>query len=212
MADIANRFVVFLDANVLFPFLVRDILLSFAEAGLYRARWSSDVLDEWQAAATRKWPTAAAKVQATRAQMKVAFPEAEVDGYRSLIAALALPDEDDRHVLAAAISTGAQVIVTENLKDFPIDVLAPFNIEALTADDVLVSAFDLYPLKAMAALRRMRNGDQNPAMDQVEFLAALGRSRLFELAGRVRSEFELLQQRPAHSTARAQETTYHRSR
>ncbi len=48
MRCIADRFVVILDANVLYPFRVRDALLRFAEAGLFRARWSPTILDEWR--------------------------------------------------------------------------------------------------------------------------------------------------------------------
>ena len=57
-----------------------------------------------------------------------------IEGYEGLIPTLVLPDEDDRHVLAAAIRAGAQHIITENLRDFPADVLKPYDIEAVSPD------------------------------------------------------------------------------
>lgn len=55
-------------------------------------------------------------------------------GHEPLIEGLKLPDPDDRHVLAAAIKAGAQVIVTRNLKDFPETDLQPWDIEAQSPD------------------------------------------------------------------------------
>ena len=129
MSEVADRFVVVLDANVLYPFLVRDVLLRFAEGGLYRARWSMQILDEWNAALISDKPALRTSVLSARDAMGRTFPEAMVDGYEYLIPALELPDKNDRHVLAAAIVSGAQHIITENLRDFPPEVLAPFDIE-----------------------------------------------------------------------------------
>ena len=88
--------------------------------------------------------------------MNTAFPEAEVTGYRPLIEGLELPDLKDRHVLAAAIKCGAQIIVTENLRDFPQDYLAEFDIEALTADQFLTTALDLFPYDGLQAVKSSR--------------------------------------------------------
>ncbi len=76
--------------------------------------------------------------------MDRAFPEATVEGYGELVPALTLPDPDDRHVLAAAIRVGAQLIVTQNQRDFPDEALQPYDIETLTADEFLVSTYELY--------------------------------------------------------------------
>ena len=190
MSQVADRFIAVLDANVLYPFGVRDALLRFAEAGLYRARWSADILDEMVRSVSRTRPGREASILSSRAAMTRAFPEAAVDGYEGLIPALDLPDEDDRHVLAAAIRAGAQLIVTENQRDFPAEALRPYDIETITADEFLVSTLDLYPSQGLAALRTMRRDYRNPAMSPGEFLAHLQRNGLVQLAARVRPNMD----------------------
>jgi hypothetical protein len=141
----STNFVVVLDANVLYPFRKRDILLNFAHVGFFRARWTDRIEAEWTRSLLARRPDCVASVEAQRAAMREHFPEALVTGYESLIEALKLPDPDDRHVLAAAICCGAQMIVTENLTHFPDDTLAPFSIEAIGADDFLLQTFELDP-------------------------------------------------------------------
>ena len=100
-----------------------------------------------------------------RAAIEAAFPEALVTGYEVFEDKLDLPDPDDNHVLAAAISTSASVIVTDNLVDFPIDALAPHVIDAISADDFIADTIELDPSEAILALRRMRERFNNPALD-----------------------------------------------
>lgn len=192
MSDIADRFVVVLDANVLYPFGVRDALLRFAEAGLYRARWSDEILDEMVRSLLRVKPDREASILRMRAAMVRAFPEALVEGYEGIITALELPDRDDRHVLAAAIRAGAQLIVTENQRDFPAEKLRSYNIETLTAAEFLVSTFELYSSQALAALRVMRREYQAPAMNPSEFLLYLQRNGLAKLAALVRPDVDVI--------------------
>jgi hypothetical protein len=124
--------------------------------------------------------------------MAHAFPEAIVEGYEHLIPALALPDENDRHVLAAAIRAGAQHIITENLRDFPIDALDIYGIEAVSADQFLSSTYELYPSEATAALRKMRRDYENPPMSPSEFLLDLMRVGLPLTAALARREIDVL--------------------
>lgn len=77
--------------------------------------------------------------------MSEAFDDALVEGWEPLVDALELPDPNDRHVLAAAIRGRADVIVTENTKDFPESVLAPLGLAAIRLDDFLLDQFDLGP-------------------------------------------------------------------
>jgi hypothetical protein len=104
---VSNRFGAVLDANVLYPFLVRDILLSLADAGLYRPMWTDRINHEWSSHLIEKGPRRAARIKDTIEVMNDAFPEALVRQHEDLIDALQLPDPDDRHVLAAAIRGGA---------------------------------------------------------------------------------------------------------
>ncbi len=186
MKHIADRFVVVLDANVLFPFRKRDVLLRFCEAGLFRARWSQQILDEWTNNLLAAKPHLAASIQAQLEAMERAFPEASVQGHEPLIAALTLPDPDDRHVLAAAISSGAQHIITENLRDFPEEVLSDFGIEAIDADEFLSRTFDLYPEAAIEALKLMRLSYRSPPFNPSEFVFDLTAKGLPKLASRLR--------------------------
>ena len=192
MSSVADRFVVILDANVLYPFGVRDALLRFAEAGLYRARWSADILDEMVEAVSRKRPDREASIRSVRAAMSQAFPEAAVEGHKGLIPSLALPDEDDRHVLAAAIRAGAQLIVTENQRDFPAEALRPYDIETLTADEFLASTFELYPSQASVALSTMRRAYQNPKMNPAQFVVYLQRCGLIKLTALVMPSIDII--------------------
>ena len=192
MNFVANPFVVILDANVLFPFRVRDVLLTFAQEGLFRARFTDEIIDEWTRNLIRLKPHLEASVLAQIAALRFAFDDCFVTGHKPLIAGLTLPDKDDRHVLAAAIRCSAQIIVTENLKDFPASVLGQYDLEALGADDMLANTFDLFPQRGSRALRNVRARYRNPPMTASEFLLDLTRCGLSKLAAAARLEIEYL--------------------
>src|SRR6476469_3518119 len=117
-----------------------------ASAGEFRARYTAAILDEAFENIPRKVAGLdPARLTRTRELVEHAVPDALVTDYEHLIPALELPDPDDRHVLAAAIRAGAQVIVTENKKDFPDDALAPYDLEAQNADTFIHSVASLYP-------------------------------------------------------------------
>lgn len=164
----ANRFTALIDACSLVGVLKRNLLLSLAEAGLYRARWSPDILDECQRALVEMFTErgdqdAASKALKARRSMEEAFPEASVIDYANLIGSIeGMPDPNDRHVLAAAVKIRASVIVTENLKDFPARVLAPLDLEAKSADDFIADTIDLDTGKAVAAVHQMRRRFSRP--------------------------------------------------
>jgi predicted nucleic acid-binding protein len=183
---VADRFVVILDANVLFPFRKRDVLLRFSHAGLFRARWSGEILDEWTRNLLGLKPHLEDSIRAQQRAMQDHFQEALVTGYEPLVAALDLPDPYDRHVLAAAIQCGAQHIVTDNLADFPAERLEPYDIEAIDADEFLSRTFDLYPAEAMAVLRDLRAIYKNPPYSAPEFVLDLTAKGLPKLAARAR--------------------------
>jgi predicted nucleic acid-binding protein len=124
---------------------LRDVLLQVAAEGLYQAHWSKEILDE----ATRNL---IANLQMSEPQairligaMSEAFPEAMITGYEHLIGAMR-NDQKDRHVAAAAVKVGAQVVVTANTRDFS---GMPEGIEAQTADEFLCNLFDLDPDRMM---------------------------------------------------------------
>jgi predicted nucleic acid-binding protein len=189
---VADRFVVVLDANVLFPFRKRDVLLSFYAAGMFRARWSQEILDEWVRNLLEMKPHLKDSVNSQLVAMQEHFPESLVQNFEPLIASLTLPDPKDRHVLAAAIKCGAQHIVTENLRDFPQAILEPIGIEAIDADEFLSRTFELYPGEAIGVLRKVREGYRNPPYSQSAFLMDLTARGLPKLASRARQLKNLL--------------------
>ena len=186
MRYVADRFVVILDANVLFPFRKRDVLLRFYQAGLFRARWSDEILDEWTRNLLRLKPHLEDSIRSQLRAMANHFPEALVSGHDGLVEALSLPDPNDRHVLAAAIVCGAQHIVTDNLSDFPAERLAAYDIEAIDADEFLSRTFDLYPSEALSVLRDLRGTYGNPPYSAPEFVLDLTAKGLPKLAARAR--------------------------
>ena len=98
--------------------------------------------------------------------MEEAFEEASVQDYESLeMGIVGLPDPDDAHVIAAAVKTRASVVVTENLRDFPVEVLKPLDLEAKTADHIIADTIDLDAGRAVPALRQMRLRFRFPEVD-----------------------------------------------
>jgi predicted nucleic acid-binding protein len=141
-----STFTAFIDANVFYGVRLRSLILFVAQAKLFRARWSSQVHDEWTKAVVqkRKHPSISIEsLKATRDAMDAAIPDCLVTGYEGLEAGLMLPDPKDVHVLAAAIHVHASVIVTFNLKDFPQDALDSFGIHAKHPDDFLCDALSI---------------------------------------------------------------------
>ena len=192
MSHIANPFVVVLDANALYPFRTRDVLLTFAQLGLFRARITSTIVDEWTSNLIANKPQLEASVRQQVEAIADAFEECFVLGFEPLIEGLELPDEDDRHVLAAAIKCSAQVIVTENLCDFPSEVLDQYGVEALSADDMLASTYDLYPIECAKALRIVRQRYSSPSFTPSEFLLDLTKCGMPKLAAMARASIEYL--------------------
>jgi predicted nucleic acid-binding protein len=164
-------FIVVLDANVLFPFTLRDTLLRAAAAGFYQVRWSAQILDEMARNLVSTGMMTADKATRLRSVMEREFPEAGVKGYEPLIAAME-NDEKDRHVVAAAIKAGAQVVTTANLKDF---TRLPDGLEAQSPDEFLCNLFDLDPEEFVALLRAQAEDLVKPPMTFYELLERLAR-------------------------------------
>ena len=195
----ANRFTVVTDACVLVPPLVRNLLLSLAEAQLYRLRWSGRILDEFERGFVRDVlrnnhddPEGAAR--RARGGMERAFPEAMVAGHEHLEAALqGIPDPDDRHVVAAALHAGAAQIITNNLRDFPAEVMEQLQIDVRTADDFIADTLDL-PMDrstALSAVRRLRLRLKRPELTQAELLVRMERNGLGQTAALLAGQMEL---------------------
>ena len=178
-----GHFTALLDANVLYPAPIRDILLQLAVEDLFRAKWTADIHREWIEALLRNEPHRdRAALERTRDLMDQATRDCLVTGYESLIDGLELPDPDDRHVLAAAIVGRCDVIVTQNLQDFPEAILRPYGIEAQHPDDFLLHHLRLSPGRFCVAVRKVRARLKNPPYSVADYLTTLTRQGLVATA------------------------------
>lgn len=180
-------FIVLYDACVLYPAPLRDLLIRIAEAGIVRARWTEEILDEcFRNILKDRKDLSPAKLAKTRELMRKALPDCLVSEYDQLIPALKLPDPDDRHVLAAAIKAGAQVIVTSNLKDFPMKSLKPYNIEAVHPDDFVLDAIDLAQGVVTEVVREQAASLKNPPKTVGQLLETLSAQGLVQSVAKLR--------------------------
>jgi len=188
-----GTFTVLYDACVLYPAPLRDLLMHIAVTDLYRAKWTDAIHDEWTRNVLRDRPDLKREqLQRTRDLMNSHARDCLVTGYERLINAVTLPDPDDRHVLAAAIRAGADIIVTFNLNDFPEKYLMPYGIEAQHRDDFLTFQLDFAPNIVCAAARRHRVSLKNPPKDVDEYLATLEAQGLAQMVSGPRRFAELI--------------------
>jgi predicted nucleic acid-binding protein len=146
MADLfTNNFVVLLDSCVLWPASLRDTLLRLAETPcLYIPKWTEEIWREVTRNLESRRKLTTEQIKHLKSAIDKHFPEAFVTGYEKLIPFMT-NDPKDRHVLAAAVKCGAQLIVTSNLKDFPREATSGWEIEAQHPDEFLIDQYDLKP-------------------------------------------------------------------
>ena len=172
-------FAALLDTSVLWPSLQRDFLLSLAIEGLYRPLWSSAVLEELQFHEARKLidrgcdPDEAAR-QSRRliGRMSTAFEDSRVDNWELLDGTFGLPDQDDEHVVAAALVGGAQVIVTSNLKDFPAQRI-PTPLRVMSPAQFAADTVSVSPAVARHAVTTMLSRFMTPPLTFEQFVDRL---------------------------------------
>jgi len=154
-----------------------------AAEGLIEARWTDEIHDEWMRNLAGVVPIE--RLSITRRLMEVALPDAAISGYQRHIDHVELPDAGDRHVVAAGIESGATVIVTWNVADFPAGELAKFGLRCQNPDDFLV---DLHDRARNLLLRSLANARANLSRTQLSpagFLDAMTAQRLTRLVERV---------------------------
>ncbi|WP_340064429.1 PIN domain-containing protein [Ascidiimonas aurantiaca] len=175
------RFTCVLDSNIIYPIEIRDLLFWFAHYELFTPKWSNHIFDEWQKVMKEKGINEE-QIKKRTNMANLAFPDALVSNYEPLIETLTLPDLKDRHVMAAAIKTNANVIVTNNLKHFPGEYLATFGLSVKSADDFITDIIDLNHEKAVEAFRKLVLNRRNPDLDEFEVLDILRKNGLKESA------------------------------
>jgi predicted nucleic acid-binding protein len=171
--------IVLFDACILYPASLRDVMMYLAGAGLFQAKWTDRIHDEWISNLLEHQPEIhPEKLERTRRKMNEAVLEPLVIEFEPLIDTLHLPDPNDRHVLAAAIHVGASFIITNNIRDFPGDILAHWGIEAITPDKFIVQLINENAGAVLAVVKRHRVRLKNPPKTAEEHLATLEKQGL----------------------------------
>src|SRR5579863_6922757 len=187
-----------LDTCVLVPSRARDVQLEIASTGAYRPLWSTEILAELDRTLRLLLGKRVVSPEETDGyvirlfqQMETAFPDAIVTGWEPLVATVQLPDPDDRHVVAAAWAGRADVIVTDNLADFPADALPP-PLFRQSLDDFLLDTLDLYPTQVIAAVRAVagRTGRSGPTMTPHDVAVYLQTHGMPAFGERMQTELE----------------------
>lgn len=171
-----------LDACVIYPTVLREILLGVAEAGLYTPLWSDRILEEWRRASVKLGPDAVLEAEAAATMMRLRFPQAMVRARPDIEARLVLPDDNDRHVLAVAVAAGADAIVTFNAQDFPRHVLAEEGIDRRDPDGFLWELWSGDTETVGAVVARVHATAERMAGQPLSLRALMKRARLGRLA------------------------------
>jgi len=175
------------DACVLYPFHLRNLLVQVGVHEVVNPKWTDEIHEEWIRSLAENTP--GIRVEALirmRDLMNGTLGSANVQNYERHIASLSLPDENDRHVLAAAIESGATAVITWNLRDFPSERLVPHGIEALDPDKFLTALYDEDPETMVAVVEEARLNLRKTVPSLEEYLDALEANGLKEFISRLR--------------------------
>ncbi len=168
-----------LDTNVLHPAGMRDILLQLGADGLIEPKWSAEIGRELLTSLRRRRPDIEPeRLDRTWAEMNHYFPNAQITGYEEHINQLQLPDPDDLHVLAAAIVGDCDVIVTRNLRDFPVNVVAAYGVSVLHPDNFMRNLLSVRTYEFCDAVRKLRLRLRRPPYSVEQYLEHLERDEL----------------------------------
>ncbi len=173
---------VLIDANVLYPTVLRELVLGHAEAGVFTPFWSERILEEWRRTALRGGAVDGEIASGEIAMLRVKFPQAMVAVNTETEARLALPDPDDVHVLAAAVDCGADELLTLNSRDFPTNALAAEGILRRHPDEFLLEAFHAEPARTRSIVSDVLSRAGRHGIDVSSPRALLKRARLPRLA------------------------------
>lgn len=178
-----KKTIAILDANVLYPAPVRDLLLHLADAKLFQPKWTQEIQVEWTGNLLSRRPDIPEQAIANTVRaMNAAFPDANVVRYKGIINDLKLPDPDDRHVLAAAIKAGATHLVTANTKDFPQKYVSTFGILVYHPDKFIQGLIEANEAAALLAFETMISRLKKPPLGRCDVLAMLEKCGLVHSA------------------------------
>lgn len=178
------------DACVLYPAPLRDLLMWLALTNLFRAKWSEKIHQEWIRNVLKNRPDLTlTQLNRTKQLMNQSVENALVTEYEYLIPNLTLPDPDDIHILATAIHSQADLIITFNLKDFPLSILKNYGIEAISPDDFILELIQMNESKVITTVTQHRKSLKNPPLTVEKYLQNLTNQRLIQTANILRNIF-----------------------
>jgi len=167
--------------------------MHLAMTGLFRAKWTNEIHEEWIRNVLEERPDLTRdQLERTRDLMNEHVLDCVVENYEGLIPSLELPDQKDRHVLAAAIRGKADVIVTFNLKDFPDEELNKYDIEPQHPDEFIHNLFDLDSNAVVDAVKRQRASLKNPPIEVAQFLSTLQKQHLAKTVDELRNYSDVI--------------------
>jgi predicted nucleic acid-binding protein len=178
-----------IDADCLYSAPVRDTLLRLTDAGLYRVYWSHEILEEALRNLRLNGAMTDRQAEHLRSALREAFPEAFVTGHRRLMVSLTCAPED-RHVLAVAIRSGSRILVTNNVRDYPVASVTPFSIEVQTPDAFLCDVLASHPELVWRVLAEQAAALRNPPLTVQQLLDLLA-NLTPAFAGAVRAQLGL---------------------
>lgn len=167
-------FVVVLDANVLYGIEVTDLFATMATRRMFRPHWSPQILDEVHRNLARRGDLEQAAIVRRLEHLNRALPDALAEVPPALTEAMPVNDKD-RHVLALAVHIGAPTVVTDNLVDFPAELLDPFGVEAVSADDFGLAQVDLDADAVVGSIDAIAARRRRPPKTRHEIIEALAR-------------------------------------
>lgn len=182
------QYTAFLDANVLYPAPLRDILIELAVSDLFQARWSLFILDEVKRNILKNRPDLDEdRIDRTIELMNAHTRDCITEVPDELISSIeSLPDKDDRHVVAGALISRSHAIVTWNLRDFPMTSLDKYRLEPIDPDTFLEAQFDLDNGRFLECISRVRKRLKYPQKTVDEYLSTLMQQRLVKTATKLK--------------------------
>ncbi|NRB03862.1 MAG: PIN domain-containing protein [Rhodobacteraceae bacterium] len=169
---------ILIDANVLFPTVMREVVLGVADQGLFTPLWSPRVLEEWARAAAKLGAQAEAQARGEIALLRAKWPDAEIRHDPAQEARFWLPDPGDIHVIAAAVIGHADAIMTVNARDFPRHILAEEGLSRIDPDGYLIQCFEANPDVVIAVARRVLEQARTMSGDDWTMRGLLKKARL----------------------------------
>ena len=173
---------VLIDTCVLYPTVMREMVLGVAARGAFEPVWSARILEEWARAAIKLGPTGEAQARAEIALLRGNWPGAERAASPSLQARLWLPDANDIHVLAVAVASSADMILTLNAKDFPRQILAEEGLSRADPDSYLHGIWQATPELVAPVAEDVLEEARRLSGEDWELRALLKKARLPRLA------------------------------